>query len=58
MTENTPPRRLWRTLRSIMLNLLIIAGHILTTAIHQHRGEKILQRMAGRCAHPKNENTP
>ena len=29
MTENTPPRRLWRTLRSIMLNLLIILAAIL-----------------------------
>jgi len=26
------------------------------TAIHQYRGEKILQRMAGRRNHP--ENTP
>ena len=38
------------------LLLLPIAGHILMPAIHQHRGEKILQRMAGRRAHP--ENTP
>jgi len=29
MTENNPPRRLWRTLRSIMLNLLIILAAIL-----------------------------
>ena len=29
MTENKPPRRLWRTLRSIMLNLLIILAAIL-----------------------------
>ena len=29
MTENTPPRRLWRTLCNIMLNLLIILAAIL-----------------------------
>ena len=29
MTENNPPRRLWRTLRSIILNLLIILAAIL-----------------------------
>ena len=48
---------LWHSRAAWML-LLFIAGHVLMTAIHQHRGEKILQRMAGRCAHPKNENTP
>jgi len=48
---------LWHS-RAAWLLLLLIAGHILMTIIHQHRGEKILQRMAGRCAHPKNENTP
>ena len=48
---------LWHS-RAAWLLLLLIAGHILMTAIHQYRGEKILQRMAGRCAHPKNENTP
>ena len=48
---------LWHS-RAAWLLLLFIAGHILMTAIHQHRGEKILQRMAGRYAHPKNENTP
>ena len=48
---------LWHS-RAAWLLLLFIAGHILMTAIHQYRGEKILQRMAGRCAHPKNENTP
>ena len=48
---------LWHS-RAAWLLLLFIAGHILMTAIHQHRGKKILQRMAGRCVHPKNENTP
>jgi cytochrome b561 len=48
---------LWHS-RAAWLLLLLIAGHILMTAIHQHRGKKILQRMAGRCVHPKNENTP
>lgn len=38
---------LWHS-RAAWLLLLLIAGHILMTAIHQHRGEKILQRMAGR----------
>ena len=42
--------------RAAWLLLLLIAGHILMTVIHQHRGEKILQRMAGRRDHP--ENTP
>ena len=46
---------LWHS-RAAWLLLLLIAGHILMTAIHQHRGEKILQRMAGRRDHP--ENTP
>ena len=46
---------LWHS-RAAWLLLLLIAGHILMTAIHQYRGEKILQRMAGRRAHP--ENTP
>ena len=46
---------LWHS-RAAWLLLLLIAGHILMTAIHQHRGEKILQRMAGRRDHP--EDTP
>ena len=43
---------LWHS-RAAWLLLLLIAGHILMTAIHQHRGEKILQRMAGRRTTPK-----
>ena len=34
--------------RTAWLLLALIAGHILMTIIHQRRGEKILQRMAGR----------
>ena len=34
--------------RTAWLLLALIAGHILMTVIHQRRGEKILQRMAGR----------
>ena len=50
-TENAATRfgDLWHS-HAAWLLLLLIAGHILMTVIHQHRGEKILQRMAGQAA--------
>ena len=43
------------TVPSAWLLLALIAGHILMTIIHQRRGEKILQRMAGR-RNPQNNH--
>lgn len=39
--------------RAAWLLLLLITGHVLMTAVHQRRGEKILQRMAGRRDNPE-----
>ena len=41
--------------RTAWILLALIAGHILMTIIHQRRGEKILQRMAGRRSTKKSE---
>ena len=38
--------------RTAWLLLALIAGHIAMTIIHQRRGEKVLQRMAGRREQP------